>query len=157
MQCRFKYCNHKSKEIKDNEPYDKVGTCYYHADCNQTRIQMNNIATKFLECINDKVSIPELKKVISRLCFDEGYGSKYVEFALDYAILHPEFKLTYPAGLYRMCRSLDVVKAWDEKNNKEFVQSISKDTFVAEEKEVKELKKSQDKQSTGFSRILRRH
>ena len=119
MVCRFKYCKHNTQEIKENEPFDKVGRCYYHSDCNQTRIQMNNIATRFMECINDKVSISELKAIVKKLCIDEGYGAEYVSFALEYAILHPECKLTYPAGMYRMCRNLNVVREWDKKQVKE--------------------------------------
>lgn len=155
MQCRFAHCRHKTTEIKNGDQYDKVGQMYYHSDCNQERIKLNNIVTLFLEQVNAQVSVPQLRGIVNKLCYDNGYGVDYVEFALQYAIDHPEFRLTYPPGLTRICQSLTIQAEWKKKQDADYEKKISKDAFVAED--VKgTVVKQKDKRGKGFGIILRR-
>ena len=152
MKCKYTHCRHESTEIKPGEAFDKIGRCYYHPDCNRERTKLSGIVSRFLEEVNSRVSVPELRKIITSLVYDEGYEAEYVEFALGYALEHPEYRLTYPPGMYRVCRSRDVAAAWQKKQDGDFIRNVGSDAFVAEEKEIKKI--TRKKTVSGFRRIL---
>ena len=155
MKCRFAHCRHKTTEIKDCDQYDKVGQMYYHSDCNQERIKLNNIVTTFLEQVNSQVSVVQLRGIINKLCYKDNLGVDYVEFALHYAIAHPEYRLTYPAGMTRICQSLTIQSEWKKAQDAMYARTISQDAFVADD--VKGVAtKQKDKKTKGFGSILRR-
>lgn len=155
MQCRFKHCLHSSTEIKNGDEYVKNGTMYYHKDCNELREALNDTATLFMECVNSQISVSELRKIINTLCFVDGMDIKYIQYAINYAVTHPEYRLTYPAGLYRICRNLSIQAAWRSERNKKWMASVKTDAFVAEDVRPTDTVKEKPKQR-GFSRILGR-
>lgn len=155
MQCRFKHCLHSSTEIKDGDDYVRNGSVYYHKDCNELREALNDTVTLFTEHVNNQVSLAELRKIINTLCFVDGMDIKYIQFAINYAVDHPEFRLTYPAGLYRICRNLGIQAEWRSVRNKKWVSSIKEDSFVADDVRPTDTAKQKTKQR-GFSRILGR-
>ena len=155
MQCRFKHCLHSSTEIKKDDEYVKNGSTYYHKDCNELREALNDTVTLFMENVNNQVSVPELRKIINTLCFVDGMDIKYIKFAINYAVAHPECKLTYPAGLYRICRNLSIQAEWRAKRNKNWMASVKQDSFVADDVRPTDTVKQKTKQR-GFSRILGR-
>lgn len=153
MQCRFKHCLHSSTEIKNGDDFVKNGSWYYHKDCNDLRLALNDTATLFMEQVNNQVSIAELRKVINTLCFVDGMDIRYIQFAIEFAVAHPEYRLTYPAGLYRICRNLGIQGEWIKTKNKKWFESIKKKEFVADDIRPSDSAKQKTKQR-GFSRIL---
>lgn len=91
----------------------KDKTRYYHKDCLKQRNTINDIITLFTEQVNDKIVMSQLRNVINTLVFKEGYEAEYVLYAVRYAINHPYMKLTYPAGIRRICLDQNVKSNWD--------------------------------------------
>ena len=110
LKCGWSHCN-CGTFIYDDQPKIKIGKRWYHEECAEEKTLIEDIVAKFLEQVNP-AEIPVLRRVINDIIFNEIKPAQYVMFALDYAIAHPQMKLTYPAGLYRICNDLEVQKAW---------------------------------------------
>lgn len=121
QKCGWTHCS-CGGYIYDNQPKIRVGKKWYHEECAKDRELIQDIITKFIEQVND-AQIPVLRKIVNDIIYNEIKPAEYVMFALDYAIAHPEMKLTYPQGLYRICNAHDVLKAWTHKVAKEKVGS----------------------------------
>lgn len=91
----------------------KDKTRYYHKDCLKQRNTINDIITLFTEQVNDKIVMSQLRNIINTLVFTEGFEAEYVLYAVRYAINHPYMKLTYPAGIKRICLDHNVKSNWD--------------------------------------------
>jgi hypothetical protein len=150
-KCGWQHCDKGC--INDDDAKVKVGQRWYHAECAKERSLIQDTITKFLEYVDNKADIIMVRRVVNNLVFTYKFSAEFVMFALDYAIQHTEVKLTYPAGMYRVCRSSDVSNAWEQKKNREFMAHINKDQFVAKDVEVTPLVKKQTK-TGGFSSIL---
>ena len=151
-KCFWKHCSYGGY-ITDVNDEVTVGKHYYHKACANERQIIDDIITKFIEQVNP-AEIPVLRRVVNEIVFSDTkpVPAEYVMFALDYAITHPEVKLMYPQGLYRVCNSIDVLNAWKEHLNKQFMKTVDESKFVAEEVETTTLNKP--KSSKGFGSIL---
>ena len=110
FKCAWIHCG-CGYQIYDNQPKTKIGKRWYHEECAKEKTLIEEIITKFIEQIN-QAEIPVLRKVINDIIYNENRPAEYVMFALDYAIAHPEMKLTFPQGLYRICNDQIVLQTW---------------------------------------------
>ena len=154
LKCGWTHCEYGY--ITDDQKKVKVGKRWYHEDCARERELINDIVTKFIEQVND-AQIPVLRKVVNDIIYNENKPAEFVMFALDYAIAHPEVKLMYPQGLYRVCGSIDVLNAWKERQNKIFMKQIKPNSFVAEDIKGEESQLHKPKAQSGFGKILGGH
>ena len=111
MKCAYAHCKHENKEIIDGEEYVVAGRYKYHKDCNQEREKINEIITIFIEQVNPNIVVNILRRTINNL-INDSFEVDYILFAVKYAVNHPEMKLTYPQGLYRICKDIDVLNGW---------------------------------------------
>lgn len=111
-KCAWTHCP-CNQVIEDMSDAVKDKTRYYHKDCLKQRNTINDIITLFTEQVNDKIVMSQLRNVINTLVFKEGYEAEYVLYAVRYAINHPYMKLTYPAGIRRICLDQNVKSNWD--------------------------------------------
>lgn len=110
-KCAWKHCKFDNV-IKEDESYEVIGGRRYHTECNCEREDINECITLFTEQVNSQIVITQLRSVINNLIFKQGFESEYVVFAIQYAINHPEYKLTYPQGLHRICKDQTIVNTW---------------------------------------------
>lgn len=146
FKCAWTHCN-CGFHIYENQPKIKIGKRWYHEECAKEKTLIEDIVTKFIEQINP-AEIPVLRKVINGIVFDEQNPrpAEYVMYALDYAIAHPEMKLMYPQGLYRICNDLEVQRTWcmqqaDKKvgSHKINIENIQKPTTMIYKNNTKRM------------------
>lgn len=145
-KCGWSHCKHDSI-ITQDQNFLKEKTRYYHVDCLEQKQTIEDIITIFLEQINPDIVISTLRSIVNTMVFKQGEDEKYILFAIQYAVRHPEMKLTYPQGLYRIVKDKNVRESWkkmmakkeykDEKvelNNKEhtFVYKQPKEKTIAD-------------------------
>ena len=111
-KCAWTHCP-CNQVIEDMSDAVKDKTRYYHKDCLKQRNTINDIITLFTEQVNDKIVMSQLRNIINTLVFTEGFEAEYVLYAVRYAINHPYMKLTYPAGIRRICLDQNVKSNWD--------------------------------------------
>lgn len=110
-KCGWSHCK-MDNIIQEGDDFEIVGGKKYHKYCNFERENINKSIILFTEQINALISISRLRGVINTLIFKNGFDSAYIVFAIKYAIEHPEYKLTYPEGLYRICKDQKIIGLW---------------------------------------------
>lgn len=111
MKCAWTHCKY-NKNITDGQETVKIGNRNYHKECACEKDNINNCIALFTEQINGQIVMSQLRSVINNLIFKQGFESDYVVFAIQYAIDHPEYKLTYPQGLHRICKDQKIIGLW---------------------------------------------
>ena len=111
LKCGWTHCSCGYDIMQNDDTKVKIGKRWYHAECAKEKLLIEDIVSKFIEQVNP-AEIPVLRKVINDIVFNELKPAEYVMYALDYAIAHPQMRLTYPAGLYRICNDIDVQRTW---------------------------------------------
>ena len=151
FKCGWTHCEWGG-HISNNQEKVKVGKRWYHKECACERDCINDIITTFQENINENADIKVLRSVINNLIYDECKPAEYVLFSVRHAIAHPEFKLTFPQGIYRVCNHPDVLHAWQVQQNKKFMATVDQSKFVADNVAPTSVINKQKK--TGFGTIL---
>ena len=131
-KCAWTHCP-CNQVIEDMSDAVKDKTRYYHKDCLKQRNTINDIITLFTEQVNDKIVMSQLRNIINTLIFTEGFEAEYVLYAVRYAINHPYMKLTYPAGIRRICLDQNVLDIWEKTQNQKFMEQITSTTFIADD------------------------
>lgn len=111
MKCAWTHCKY-NKNITDGQETVKIGNRNYHKECACEKENINNCITLFIEQINEQIVISKLRSIINTLIYKQGYSSEYVLYSIKYCINHPEVKLTYPEGLHRVCKDLNIQKLY---------------------------------------------
>lgn len=110
-KCGWTHCPY-NKIIKPNEDIKKIGNRYYHAFCSHQKETIEEIVTMFVEQVNGDIVFTTLRGVVNTLIFKQEYDCDYVLYSIRYAVNHPEMKLTYPQGLYRVVKDKSVSQSW---------------------------------------------
>ena len=110
-KCGWSHCK-IDNIIQEGDDFEIVGGKKYHKYCNFERENINKSIILFTEQINGQIVMSQLRSVINNLIFKQGFESDYVVFAIQYAIDHPEYKLTYPQGLHRICKDQKIIGLW---------------------------------------------
>lgn len=155
MKCRYSHCKHSTTDISQNEDFVQHGNAYYHCDCDAERLLFNDIITVFMEQVNAQISVAALRKVINDIVFNCGMEAEYVMYALKYAISHPEIRLTYPGGMYRVCRDLKIQGLWKKEKVNKWAKNIDMNNFKADNV-VGTVTQKNTKKLGGFGSILKR-
>lgn len=111
MQCRFKYCDHESKEIKGND-YVKIGKAYYHKDCYEKKENVKKIIDYYSNNVETNPVYSLLTKTVNDLVFKNGVDSKYLLFALRYA--HEHRMINHVPGLRYLPNNQAILKEWNK-------------------------------------------
>lgn len=112
MKCAYSNCLHESKDILDGEDFKKENKKYYHTDCWNYKNKINEVITLFTEQVNSNIVFTVLRSIVNNLVFIQKYEPEYILYAIKYAVDHPQMKLTYPPGLYRICKDVDVSESY---------------------------------------------
>lgn len=118
VKCAYKTCLHDSQELDECDAV-KVGSKYYHKDCNQTKEDIKEIVDLFTKHINPYPVFSMLQSVIKTIVFKKSVSSSYLLFGLKYYIEH-KIPLNYPQGLYYVIQSKEVKDAYDKKKLSEY-------------------------------------
>lgn len=110
-KCAWLHCR-MDNIIQEDDDFVVVGGKRYHKQCNCERENINKSIVLFTEQVNDQIVMSQLRSVINNLIYKQGFDSEYVVFAIQYAINHPEYKLTYPQGLHRICKDQTIIDIW---------------------------------------------
>lgn len=150
-KCAWKHCKFDNV-IKEDEDYEVINGRKYHRQCNCERENINQCITLFVEQVNDQIVMTQLRSVINNLIYNQGFESEYVVFSIQYAIEHPEYKLTYPQGLHRICKDQKIMDLWKNKQDQKIINS-AKNSFVADDIKGSNLERKVNN-SSRFSRVL---
>lgn len=151
VKCRYGRCFHETKEL-NAEDAARVGNTYYHKDCYQTKLDIEEIKKVFAERVNKNVNFPELTKVVNNLIFNRDNESGFILFALNYCIDH-RWNLQYPAGLYHCVQNMDAQKAYQNMKQRKLQQEQQKNIFSINESSDSTFT-YKPKKSSGFEAIL---
>lgn len=147
FKCGWTHCS-CGGTIFDNQKKVKVGKRWYHEECANERNMIQDIITKFTECVSSTVDVVVLRRVINDIVYNEENPRpvEYVMYALDYAIAHPQMKLTFAQGLYRICNNQEVIKTWRQNvankqvgSHKIEIETIERPTTVYKPIEYKRM------------------
>lgn len=123
VKCRFTGCKHETKEVR-REDAVKIGTQYYHKDCYQTKLDIEETMTLFIQNVNPNVVVPQLRKVINTIVYEKGIESAVLLFGVKYYITH-KINLNYPGGLYYVIQNKEMLKEYDRLYRKKEVKAAS--------------------------------
>lgn len=146
MKCVYANCLHDTKEILEGEDFRKDKNKYYHLDCWNYKHKINEIITLFSEQVNPNVVFTVLRSVINNLIFKQKNEPGYVLYAIKYAINHPQMKLTYPQGLYRICKDNEVLESYKKLKADKILegQKVKIDTIQYNNLELNNTKKKKN-------------
>lgn len=124
-KCGFRHCQHESCEVSQDEAV-KVKNRYFHKDCAEIYNNIEEIKSLYYEKISNTVVMPQLISVINNIIFKKNVDSKYLLFAVKYAI-NTKKKINYPQGLHYIIDDYQIKNAWEKKQT----QTISQIKFEA--------------------------
>lgn len=116
-KCGFRHCQHESCEISQDEAV-KVNNRYFHKDCAEIYYDIERIKTLYYEKISNTVVMPQLINVINNIIFKKKVDSKYLLFAVQYAI-NTKRKINYPQGLHYIIDDYRIKDAWRKKQSRD--------------------------------------
>lgn len=94
MKCRYKQCK-LGGEVEKSEAV-RVGSFYYHKECNKERELKKQIEDFYYSKFQNKELIQQVRMSINRYIHDEGHKAEYISFVLNEDIrLNSIFGLTY--------------------------------------------------------------
>ena len=131
--CRFAHCCHEDKLINvDTDEFVQNGSAFYHADCYRDKSNIDFIMNFWKNEIDVGVVYKQLRSVLNRLIFVDGYSSDYVAFAVQYCVQQNK-PLKYPPGLKYVLSDFVVKKAYELKIKPK--KKISQSDFSARDKD----------------------
>ena len=111
--CRYKHCSHSSNKLLKSEAV-RVGSCYYHKDCYETKKAIADIIDYFVKEVNPDVVYPVLVRTINNICFpkdNNGIPAERLLFQIKHYCTHGH-NLRYPGGLYYVLQDRDSFEAY---------------------------------------------
>ena len=94
MKCKYTQCK-LGGEVEKNEAI-KVGSSYYHKECNDERLFKQQIEKKYYEKFQTKEPIIRVRDAINKYIHKDIYKPEYILFVLDEDIkLNSMFGLIY--------------------------------------------------------------
>lgn len=110
-KCQYgKHCKHGGNINPEEEQYCLDGKKYYHPDCKKEKDTILEIIDFWYRNIDDKPIFNQLRRIIDRLVYQDGYEAEYILFALKkkMSVLH------HPPGLVYAVKDAGVARAWDK-------------------------------------------
>jgi hypothetical protein len=132
VRCRFKYCNHDSRDLPIEEAVLSGKSSYYHKDCYKTNEEIKQIIDIFKNQIDPLVVYSQLRIAIENIVFSKCLGSEYLLFAIKYAI-NNKINLKHPAGLYYIIDYENIKKAYLKEKYKQQIKQINNTTTESKE------------------------
>ena len=111
LRCAYKYCRHQTHEITPGEEVERSGKLY-HEDCLHEMEVIEQIIDYFYRKVNSKVVFWQLRKVLNRLIYEEGFEAEYVLFAVRRWVSQGR-QLTYPAGIAYVVQNKGIANEYD--------------------------------------------
>ena len=131
--CRFAHCRHEGKLIDlTTDEYIQNGSSFYHVDCYRDKSNIDFIMSFWKNEIDSGVVYKQLRGILNRLIFTDGYSSDYVAFAVQYCVQQKK-PLKYPPGLKYVLSDFVVKKAYELKTKPK--KQISQSDFSAKGKD----------------------
>lgn len=153
-KCAFKHCQHESCDIPQDKAV-KVGNRYMHSDCAENSRYIAKTRDLYYEKVSNTVVVKQLVSVINNIVIKKNIDSKYLYFALDFAISN-KIQLKSPYGLHYLVDNNRIKGMWNKKKSAEIARQIreetdGKDTEMATKNSFKYYANS----DVGFGGILK--
>lgn len=142
MKCRYAQCK-LGGEVEKNEAI-KIGSAYYHKECNHERESKKLIETTYLTKFQNKDIIQQVRNAINKYIHRDNYTPEYILF-----VLNEDIKLN---NLFGLIYYLNNNKFLD-KYAKQQAKLVKFDVNMVEKEESKVIEYRQKKQS-GWGDII---
>lgn len=143
MKCRYAQCKFGG-EVEKKDAI-KVGSAYYHKECNHERECKKLIEETYYKVFQNKDPIIQVRKAINKYVNNDNYKCEYILFVLNEDIkLNSIFGLIYYLNNYKFL----------SKYNKEQAKLIEFDVSKVKKVENKEIKYKQRKKKSGWGDII---
>ena len=150
VHCRYPKCKflHETTELVKEEAV-KGGSknSYYHPDCWKTMQTVNQIRDTFCKEVDTTLTgkqIGSLVSIVNNMIFSKGEDPDYILFALRYFIKYKNGALKYPPGITYIVQDKDVIKTWNEIQEKKIETQIKEKQKEIQEKIQKEIELNND-------------
>ncbi len=111
LRCAYKYCRHQTHDIEPGTEIERSGKLY-HPDCLHEQETIEQIIDVFYKQVNPDVVFWQLRKVINKLVYEEGFEAEYILFAIR-RHLEQGKPLTYPAGIAYIVQNRQMKAAFE--------------------------------------------
>lgn len=149
-KCRYVHCCHPDHKISDDDTFVKVGSYYYHEDCNVERIATNRIIDVWKQSVDPAPIVKNLRRVINNVVNSYNIKPTQLLFQLTWCISNG-WNIRHPWALHYIAKCEDAKAAFRQSAN---IQKFADDLFVVTEQEVSDSF-AYTPQKTGFGRILK--
>lgn len=144
-KCACKYCMHPDTLIDTDDSgsyvHDKKKKCYYHSDCYDQMINLNNDIALFNDLwtkhISNTVNYGYLRKIINEY-LDRGIKMEYILFCLQYVIAN-RMTLNYPGGFKYYIDRREIKEAYEKQETQRKFEAIKKEQKELKEKSPEQL------------------
>lgn len=146
--CKYKNCLHESREIPIGEEVQNHSV-YYHKDCNEERICINQIIDIWKWSVDPYPIMAEIRRAINNITENYGVRPKQLLFHLTWC-LNNGWNIRHANGLYYVAKCEEAADAYKKANMPKFTD----EQFVASNDEINN-NFDYKPQKTGFGRILK--
>ena len=149
MECKYTHCNHNTREIKDGEEFVKIGQWYYHKDCNNDRVCINQIIDVWKRSVDPHPIMGEIRRAINNIIKNYNIRPQQLLFQLIWC-LNNGWDIKHTNGIYYVVKCDDALAAYKAANTPKFNDT----QFIADEEEKKSDFEYKP-QKVGFGKILK--
>lgn len=143
MKCRYAYCKLGGEVERDIAV--KIGSAYYHKECNKEREYKQLIEKTYYEVFKNKEPIVQVRKGINKYVHTDNYECEYILFVLNEDIvLNSIFGLIYYLNN----------KKFSDKYNRQRAKLIEFDADKVEKVESKKIEYNKQKKKGGWGDII---
>lgn len=142
MKCRYAQCKYGG-EVEKEEAI-KIGSAYYHKECNQEREYKKKIETIYYERFKTNEPIVQVRNAINKYINKDNYKVEYISF-----VLQQDIKLNSLFGLIYYLNN----KKFLDMYNKEQAKLVKFDVNKVEKEDSTTIKYKQKKRS-GWGDII---
>lgn len=147
VKCRYSHCKHPQDMKPPEEMAQSGSTVYYHPECLREKDTINQIVKYYLEKIDFRAIISQLRKVINDIVFKKGVPADELLFDVMY-IHKSQKKLNSPFGLHYVVTNKKIQYEYQKQKRRPV-------TFNADKVATKEETEfTSSKKKTGFDNIF---
>ena len=84
VKCRYSHCRHPDDRLPPEDMVRGNGNSYYHKECAHERDMITKIVNYYLENIDNRVTVAQLRNVINNIVFKKNVSADELFFYIYY-------------------------------------------------------------------------
>lgn len=147
VQCHYPKCSklHESTSLPKEEAIQGGKQHnYYHPDCYHIMQTVCKIRDTFYKEVNPELTskqIGQLVSIVNHMVLEKKIDVDFIFFSLLFFIKNKPGRLQFPAGITYIVQDRDVIKAWEEEQQKKLKREIEEQQkeFVPNEESIMDM------------------